>query len=269
MGVTLLLRWAKMVYKFFLLPLTGGISQRKLRILCLHGFRQNASGFKGRTASLAKKLRILVEFVFVNAPHELPFVYQYRSSSIEDKFDAAAFCSSPSDKYKKRFAWLVESKSDLSEINSCCMAEGSFDPLQYRQQTDGLEESLNYLNRVVLEMGPFDGVLGFSQGATMAALFCASQRQKEPHLRFRFAILCSGFAGNSFCVGKNSINCPSLHIFGGAKGKDRQIGRDESVELASLFDEDCSVLIEHEAGHVIPSWPPYIDHVKSFLQRFL
>lgn len=269
MGITLLLRWAKMVYKFFLLPLTGGISQRKLRILCLHGFRQNASGFKGRTASLAKKLRILVEFVFVNAPHELPFVYQYRSSSIEDKFDAAAFCSSPLDKYKKRFAWLVESKSDLSEINSCCMAEGSFDPLQYRQQTDGLEESLNYLNRVVLEMGPFDGVLGFSQGATMAALFCASQRQKEPHLRFRFAILCSGFAGNSFCVGKNSINCPSLHIFGGAKGKDRQIGRDESVELASLFDEDCSVLIEHEAGHVIPSWPPYIDHVKSFLQRFL
>ena len=51
---------------------------RKLRILCLHGFRQN---FKGGTTSLTKKLKNMAEFVFVNAPHELPFIYRTTSQN--------------------------------------------------------------------------------------------------------------------------------------------------------------------------------------------
>ena len=42
----------------------------------------------------------------------------------------------------------------------------------------GLEESLAFLRRVWDEQGPFDGLLGFSQGAAMASIFhhCAFSR---------------------------------------------------------------------------------------------
>ncbi|KAJ6974146.1 importin alpha-1 subunit family protein [Populus alba x Populus x berolinensis] len=40
----------------------------------LGGLVKNASGFR-RTASLAKKLKSIVELIFVDAPHELPFIY--------------------------------------------------------------------------------------------------------------------------------------------------------------------------------------------------
>jgi Serine hydrolase (FSH1) len=59
----------------------GNEPNRRLRILCLHGFRQTASGFAGRTASLQKRLRDVAEFVFTDAPHELPFYYKRRPQS--------------------------------------------------------------------------------------------------------------------------------------------------------------------------------------------
>ncbi|KAJ3044117.1 hypothetical protein HDV00_003221 [Rhizophlyctis rosea] len=44
----------------------------RLRILCLHGYTQNAKIFKGRTAVIAKDLKETAEFVYVSAPHRLP-----------------------------------------------------------------------------------------------------------------------------------------------------------------------------------------------------
>ena len=50
---------------------------RRLRILCLHGFRQSASSLRGRTAALARKLADLAELVYIDAPHPLPFVLKH------------------------------------------------------------------------------------------------------------------------------------------------------------------------------------------------
>ena len=52
----------------------------------------------------------------------------------------------------------------------------------------GLEASVDRVKRCVADDGPFDGVLGFSQGATLAALLCLA----EPDL-FRFAVCFAGF----------------------------------------------------------------------------
>eukprot|EP00268_Persea_americana_P039617 TRINITY_DN3924_c0_g1_i3.p1 TRINITY_DN3924_c0_g1~~TRINITY_DN3924_c0_g1_i3.p1 ORF type:complete len:606 (-),score=112.89 TRINITY_DN3924_c0_g1_i3:169-1986(-) len=260
----------------------GDTSPRKLQILCLHGFRQNASNFKGRTASLAKKLKNMAELVFVNAPHELPFIYLPHSpepnngpdeSSSEQNCnvsDATQHCPPPRETCKKRFAWLVMPQSDDSAGTDWKVAEEPFDPLQYQQQTAGFDESYAFLKTIFSQMGPFDGVLGFSQGAAMAALLCAQQEIDNSIQCFRFAILCSGFSLFSTKSIWGSLNCPSLHIFGNGQGKkDRQIARQASMDLLSLFDKGSAVVIEHESGHIIPTQSPYIDRVKDFLQRFL
>ena len=44
-------------------------SPRKLRVLCLHGYLQNAELFRSRIGSLRKGLKSRAEFFFVDAPY--------------------------------------------------------------------------------------------------------------------------------------------------------------------------------------------------------
>ncbi|XP_073310475.1 rhodanese-like domain-containing protein 6 [Primulina huaijiensis] len=245
-------------------------TSRKLRILCLHGFRQNASSFKGRTASLSKKLKNITEFVFVDAPHELPFIYQPPVANQIDTHGSVLTQECPSFKISNRkFAWLIAPDRDKETDNEWKMANVPFDPMQYQQQTEGFEKSLKYLNFLFSQAGPFDGILGFSQGAAMAALVSANQGMLKGEIGFRFVILCSGFAVNMGDYAEGSITCPSLHIFGSKEGNDRQIDCQASKHLASLFDNSCSTIVEHDLGHIIPTRSPYIDDIKDFLRRFL
>ncbi|KAK7269442.1 hypothetical protein RIF29_22168 [Crotalaria pallida] len=247
-------------------------TSRKLRILCLHGFRQNASSFKGRTASLSKKLKKIAEFVFIDAPHELPFVYQTPTFMSHGRCESSSLPPSPpppSGNCRKKFAWFVPPNFDLGSGVDWKVADGPFDPLQYQHQTSGYDISLSRLKTVFSEEGPFDGILGFSQGAAMAALISSQQEKLKGEVDFKFVILCSGFALRVKEMECNSIKCPSLHIFGNEHGKDRQIDNQVSKELASLYDGSCSVIVEHDRGHIIPTCSPYIDEIKDFLWRFL
>ncbi|KAK8965693.1 Rhodanese-like domain-containing protein 6 [Platanthera guangdongensis] len=239
---------------------------RKLRILCLHGFRQNASSFKGRTSSLSKKLRSYVEFIFVDAPHELPLLHQPTKSC------PGQISPSPSENCRRRFAWLISPNSSSSdESSSWRIVDQQFDPLQYKTQTEGFEVSNHCLQDLISTMGPFDGILGFSQGAAMAALFCEEQQRGNERVSdFRFAVLCSGYSAASNVSDGGFIKCASLHVFGDrGGGRDRQINHEASRELADLFDKNSSVTVEHDMGHIIPTKSPYIDQMKAFFMSFL
>lgn len=230
----------------------------------MHGFRQNASSFKGRTASLAKKLKNIVELVFVDAPHELSFLYQPSETVLSNSKQGLP----PSYQCKKKFAWLVAPSKISKNDTEWIARDGPFHPLQFKEQTEGLDVSLSYLKTIFSKQGPFDGILGFSQGAAMTALLCAKREAQLIDLEFRFAIICSGFAVELSDVKQGSIRIPSLHIFGSDQDKDRQIEKTESRDLAALFEEGYSKVIEHDSGHIIPTRSPYIDQIKAFLQRF-
>ncbi|MQL88227.1 hypothetical protein Taro_020790, partial [Colocasia esculenta] len=273
--------WCAIVASHDLQPslFTGTGPSKKLRILCLHGFRQNSSGFKGRTGSLAKKLKKIADFIFVDAPHELPFIYhpqsiEQSSAPVDPSTMEVAACSDrqpppPCQSCKKKFAWLVSPTSSWGQGTDWKVADQPFDPLQYQQQTEGFQESYMLLKQVFSQMGPFDGILGFSQGAAMAGLVCDEQWRVGSLPDFRFAILCSGFSLLPEERNHSPIKCPSLHIYGSSRGRDRQIACQASIELASKFDEGCSMVIEHDMGHIIPTQPPYIDQIRAFLSNFL
>lgn len=203
----------------------------------------------------------------MDAPHELPFIYQIRqncdsASELENNHPLSESCN-------KKFSWLVAPDHKGENDSDWKIADSPFDPLQYQKQTEGFDKSIAYLKALYSKAGPFDGILGFSQGAAMAALVCLHQQKLKGQMEFRFAILCSGFAVNMNNCQQGSINVPSLHIFGSDKGKDRQIANEASRHLASVFENGCSVVIEHDFGHIIPTRPPYIDQIKDFLKRFL
>ncbi|KAI6692300.1 hypothetical protein NL676_020010 [Syzygium grande] len=122
----------------------------------------------------------------------------------------------------------------LSSERQGSEADGPFDPLQYQQQTGGFDSSLAYLKSMYLRDGPCDGILGFSQGASIAALVLAHKDKLKGEMSFRFAILCSGFALNLAQFEHGSINCPSLHILESGLGTDRQIPNKASADLAEV-----------------------------------
>ncbi|KAK4852801.1 hypothetical protein QYF36_027168 [Acer negundo] len=108
-------------------------------------------------------------------------------------------------------SWIGENAEQLMLVLVCdsCRVCAIYNP------------SLSYLKTVFAQQRPFDGILGFSQGAAMAASICALRERPKGELDIRFGILCCGYALPSTEFQPGSINCPSLHIFGSDLGKDR------------------------------------------------
>ncbi|GMH44089.1 hypothetical protein BSKO_12023 [Bryopsis sp. KO-2023] len=317
-----------------------GAEVRKLRILCLHGFRQTGKSFQGRTNALRRKLKGLAEFVFIDAPHELEFVVKHPPP---DGDGNAQSCGSHPGKVDHTRVGddvgALETSSDNvnvrtggSNVTIELPAEGSrvggggdgpgnsaerggggcsdmvvfrphrpkrawlvspatgerppitsFDETQYSTQTDGWEESLERIRRAFDEQGPVDGVMGFSQGASVVGTLCAlKQIGAIPENSFRFAILASGYLSSvgehrALMESLGSIQVSSLHIFGSDRsvndsntcGGDRQISVDLSEALLRCFERSSARAVRHNQGHIIPHAKTYIAEYKAFLSQFL
>ncbi|KAJ8417261.1 hypothetical protein AAFF_G00284880 [Aldrovandia affinis] len=116
-----------------------------LRILCIHGYRQNSGSFRDKTGALRKLLKKQVEWVYMNAPHSVP----QRTDVVQEQKEVAK------DEEDPRGWWFSDIQAQ------------SFDARQVCGASLGLEDSLEAVKKAVRELGPFDGILGFSQGAAL------------------------------------------------------------------------------------------------------
>ncbi|XP_022631533.1 esterase FUS5 isoform X3 [Vigna radiata var. radiata] len=122
-------------------------TQRKPRILCLHGFRTSGEILKQLVLRWPEPVIQKLELVFLDG--QFPSLGR---SDVEGIFDPPYY------------EWF-QANEDFSE---------------YRN----FEECLAYIQDFMLKNGPFDGVLGFSQGAILAAALPGMQAQNE-YLNFR------------------------------------------------------------------------------------
>uniref|UniRef100_UPI0035902CBB esterase OVCA2 n=1 Tax=Myxine glutinosa TaxID=7769 RepID=UPI0035902CBB len=202
--------------------------------------RQNAQTFRERTGSLRKILKKSAEFVYISAPHVVPSLEVAEGEEAKKETDVRGW-------------WF--SKID----NSFCATD-------YVEICKGFEESLDEVGRAVKEHGPFDGVLGFSQGASLVSLLCGLQQECDQRFTFKFAILVAGFRSRSSPHNRlysKGITLPSIHIFGDT---DRVIPREMSEELLECFREP--VVCTHSGGHFVPASPPQKKIYLNFLERF-
>lgn len=135
----------------------------------------------------------------------------------------------------------------------------------------GFGESVKHLEEVWKTQGPFHGLLGFSQGASMVALLCSLSVRGLTPIDPRFAIICAGFKSGSlahmnyYC---NEITVPSLHIYGET---DEIIPKEMSMELMECFEEPS--VLKHPGGHYFPATAAqkeaYIDFFMDQLQDYL
>ncbi|VDO33898.1 unnamed protein product [Haemonchus placei] len=206
----------------------------RLRILCLHGYRQNDVLFREKTGSLRKQFKKYADFEFISAP----LVPNVES---EERGDVRSW-------------WFSREDGQFSSRDVCSIATG-------------FEKSVSLVCDYVRANGPFDGILGFSQGASMVHLLLAMEKRGEIELGFRFAIFFAGFLSLSSvhdCYTSQTFDIPSLHIYGSG---DQIVVAVTSEKLKSMFSN--SIAIVHDGGHFIPSMSKFKDVFGDFLKGFV
>lgn len=213
-------------------PNNSPATPNKLKILAIHGYRQNGNLFRMRTKKMVKELSDVAEFYFVSSP-----VVYYPDKEAKEAIDAA-YEVTP-DFNNQRVWWLS------SEGNK-----------HYKHN----EESLEFLKQVFINQGPFDGIISFAQGATLAAVMTTKG------FNMQFIICISGYYPRcdefQYMNIPNSLPTKSLHILG---KNDILVIPERSRKLHELFID--GVLIEHEGGHFVPNGWPFAE-MKTFMKQF-
>eukprot|EP00873_Tetraselmis_striata_P034076 jgi/Tetstr1/454340/TSEL_004018.t1 len=214
----------------------------RLRCLCLHGSRQDAEIFRQRVDKLARRLEPEAELCFVDAPHTLP---------LEEGQQVAMR------------AWWRWDPAPEEGAAAAAQAAG--------RVVDDWRESVAALRHAWREHGPFDGVVGFSNGAA-AALLLAASSHAAPFSSLKFAIIASGYipepfqeliaiAGGGAERPPGAIPLPSLHLIGAA---DHLVPPAASRLAARLVERPR--LHEHALGHAVPQKAADLEVILEFVQ---
>ncbi|KAG7668897.1 hypothetical protein Ndes2526B_g00612 [Nannochloris sp. 'desiccata'] len=197
--------------------------KRKLKILALHSFRTSAAIFKEqlRRSGLLQALDDLIELVFVDAPNPA-------SGPVPD--DVSPFFDPP------YFEWWNAHR----------------DPTTDAWSYENASVSLAFLNDILKLHGPFDGVMGFSQGAATATLLTGMQRSGKAlteHPPLQFLVCFAGIRVRDPKLEKYYAALapvPAVHIIG-----DRDPVKRMTNHLIEAFNNP--LVINHSRGHVIPA----------------
>lgn len=144
------------------------------RVLCLPGFLQSGKLFAEKSSGIRKLLtkQLGFELVYLDPPElietreGLPFVLGLNEEESNTKWGQIV----------------------SNNCNRCWWK--AKEPGVY----EGFNKSMDYVVDYIKENGPFDGILGFSQGAAMASMVTNSIRRLIPdHPYFDFSLLISGF----------------------------------------------------------------------------
>lgn len=211
------------------------LNRTPLKILMLHGFTQSGSLFDSKTRALQKSLQRALPhyslfFSFPTGPHRLLPSDQSSSSFILSSTLDQDGITQP----------------NVSAENYGWWRRTSDDPVVY----EGMEEGFATIKETIRDEGPFDGVIGFSQGAAFAAMVASAleesdeaqaapssrqrrdlptgfqlvdsqaqqtQTQEQKQGRLQFAICYSGFRAmdprcDPFFTPK--ISTPTMHVLG-------------------------------------------------------
>ncbi|XP_052902126.1 esterase AGAP003155 [Anopheles moucheti] len=212
----------------------------KLKVLALHGYRQNADSFKAKLGSFRKFLNKYVEFVFVSAPH------------------TAAPLEAGSEPDPNQRSWWFNKE------------DRTFKGTNQGGPAYGFDESLRHVEKTWQTEG-CHGLLGFSQGACFVGLLCDLSARGMTTMKPQFAVLASGFRSGSLVhlnYYENKIQVPSLHIFGET---DEIITKDMSESLSETFLDP--EIVTHAGGHYFPAQASmketYVEFFRDQLQQHL
>lgn len=234
-------------------------ASEKLRVLCLHGFTQNAEIFRNKTGSARKAMRGC-EFDFVEAPHSAAGAFP---DEIAADLDTTAVEGDVVGSGPRGWWTAGENASRAADETWVRPAEARI--------CDGWDESLECARREVAAKGPFDGIFAFSQGCavTAALLREASVGALDSLKGVHFAVLVGGFLPRDDAIAAQlqgePLSLHTLHVTGLA---DELVPRHRTEELAALFDLSRATWLEHSGRHGVPTGTgPFKQALRNLLDK--
>jgi predicted esterase len=227
------------------------------RILCLHGGGTNATIFRMQCRSLSRMLAPYFRLVYAEA----------RLDSVAGPDVLSVYADY--GPFKRWFRWLP----DQAPLDDCAMVEAIDDSLQEAMDADDAKGAY----------GPWAGLLGFSQGAKLAASLLFRQQVRADKLgakragsNWRFAVLMAGRSPivnldpdvfNSpllsspsqvdpmgtpdlmdIISGKHILRLPTIHVHG---VNDAGLHLHQQL-LDEYCDQDSARLVEWDGAHRVP-----------------
>eukprot|EP00241_Pyramimonas_parkeae_P010187 CAMPEP_0114224454 /NCGR_PEP_ID=MMETSP0058-20121206/116_1 /TAXON_ID=36894 /ORGANISM="Pyramimonas parkeae, CCMP726" /LENGTH=235 /DNA_ID=CAMNT_0001334931 /DNA_START=200 /DNA_END=907 /DNA_ORIENTATION=+ len=186
-------------------------SGTKLRVLCLHSFRTSGAIFQRqiKMSGFGTAFEDILELEYVDAPYQCGPKEEERMPDILKRIFPAPYHE----------WWNAQ--------------QGGQVYLRW-------EQTVSFLREYIRTNGPFDGILGFSQGGCVASLICILQQMGEHGLAevppLRFAILMSAQCAHSndlegYFAGEPR-DFPVLAIIG---EKDVEVPPEATEELVGTF----------------------------------
>ncbi|GAV66798.1 FSH1 domain-containing protein [Cephalotus follicularis] len=154
--------------------------------------------------------------------------------------------------------------------------EGIFDPPYYEwfqfnedfTQYTNFDECLAYIEDLMMKDGPFDGLLGFSQGAILSAALPGLQSEgvaltKVP--KIKFLVIIGGAKLKSPSVAEKAysspIQIPSVHFLG-----ETDFLKPYGLELLESCEDP--LVIHHPKGHTVPRLDEKgLESILNFLEK--
>lgn len=235
----------------------------------LHGYTQSGQIFHAKTRALEKRL----QNAFPGSTTCYPTGPLRLKPSDVPGFDPSS-PASDSDEVVEAYGWWRRSNTA--------------DPPEYL----GIEDGLSTVAETLSTEGPFDGVVGFSQGAALATMVASllegQGRRRDAfgnrhcqsslsipfppafrdlhHPPMRFCILYSGFVapGERYRAFYDPyISTPSCHFIGSL---DSVVEESRCRALVEAFGgEPSAQVVFHPGGHFIPSSKQFLDMLVNFI----
>uniref|UniRef100_A0A7N0UMB0 Serine hydrolase domain-containing protein n=1 Tax=Kalanchoe fedtschenkoi TaxID=63787 RepID=A0A7N0UMB0_KALFE len=191
---------------------------RRPRVLCLHGIRCSGEILKRQLADAEWPESILgrLDLFFPDAP-----------------FPAQGPPSARIPYGPPYYEWFQANK-DLTKYTN-------------------FDECLAYIEDLAIMHGPFDGIMGMSQGGILAGLLPGLQKKglamtKVPEIKF--IIVIAGGQSRDPSIAKRAysppLHCPSLHFI----GEHDEVAKADGLALIGFYVDP--IVIMHQGGHEVP-----------------
>ncbi|KAF6222986.1 hypothetical protein HO133_001037 [Letharia lupina] len=259
-------------------PPTPNPAPPPLRILMLHGFTQSPPLFHAKTRALAKSLARPfpnLHLRYVPAPHRLA------GADIPGHDPAVPVAEAP-----EAYGWWRRKDH--------VMKDGQGKEAETGVVYEGIERGLQSVADCIREEGPFDGVVGFSQGAAAAAMVASlleGRTRKEAFAEaearggmpypasflgevdgfvqapLKFAVCYSGFRapGKLYeAFYEPRIRTKVLNVLGQV---DVVVDEVRGMQLVSVCEGGEGMVVVHPGGHFVPSQKPWLDAVVGFVKQ--
>lgn len=275
---------------------TNNDGPKKLRILMLHGYTQSGPLFHAKTKALEKSLA--KAFPAAPAPGHLAT----HPGGVSLTYPTAPIKLSYADIPGVNVDGADASETEQPEAYGWWRRKGESEPFTY----EGIEQGLATVAEAMASDGPFDGVVGFSQGGAAAGMVAAlledgrraafEAAQSKGGIRFpdsftkdsgyieesvqaplKFAVSYSGFAASTNSLYQAfyepQIQTPMMHFLGSL---DTVVSEERSLRLVEACANGkgkgggVQRVVYHPGGHFLPSsQKQYVGALVAFIREVM